>query len=384
MNLRYIIPISAIIVLSACKKEDPRAIPEDLEDKKEFVRNMQKEQREIGRLIDTVEAQILALDPSSAPELKLIDTIHLQYADLAHYVEIQGRVVAKDMGIASSEIGGRLLSVNGDEGEYVRKGQLLATVDVETINKQIEEVNTSLQLAQQTYDRQERLWSQKIGSEIQFLQAKNQVERLEQSLETLKFQLTKANVYSPISGKIDMMLKEAGEVAGPGEPIVRILDVSNLRTEIDVPENYLTTIKRGQTVRVALPAIEEEFDARVVLIGNSIDAGSRTYKIETNIPSRSPNVKPNLLATMKLNDETAEDVISIPVNLVQQEVSGKDYVYILDQSDDVAVAKKKYIETGITYDGKVAILSGLLPEDILITEGALGLSPDENVKLVTK
>jgi len=384
MNPRLIIIISALLLCSACQKEDPRAIPEELADKKEFVRKMQKEQREIGRLIDTVEAQILALDPSSAPELKLVDTMRLRQADLLHYVEIQGRVVAKDMGIASSEIGGRLLSVIGDEGETVRRGQLLATVDVESINKQIAEVNTSLQLAQQTYERQERLWSQKIGSEIQYLQTKNQVERLEQSLETLKFQLTKANVYAPISGKIDMMLKEAGEVAGPGEPIIRILDVNNLRTEIDVPENYLTTIKRGQTVRVALPAIDEEFDARVLLIGNSIDAGSRTYKIETNISSRSGNVKPNLMATMKLNDETATDVISIPVNLVQQEVSGKDYVYTVETIDNVAVAKKKYIKTGISYNGKIAVMSGLLPEDILITDGALGLSPNENVKLVTK
>ncbi len=383
-NTTKLLFLLTIILATACQKEiDPYEIPEGLEEKRTFLKEKQEEVRKLTKIVKDVEGQIAELDPESVAEDKLVKVEQVATGTLQHFVDVQGTVVAKDFANASSEIGGRLLSVNGTEGQYVRRGQLIATVDVESINKQIAEVETSLSLAKDTYARQERLWNQKIGSEMQYLQAKNNVDRLEQSLETLRHQLTKANVYAPIAGSIDVMNKEAGEVAGPGEPIVRILNTTKLTAEIDVPENYLKSVGRGSKVNVELPAIDEVFEARVSRLSNSIDPSSRSFKLEIPIPSRIKLAKPNLLATMKLQDEVAENVVIVPLELIQQEVTGKDYMLVLDDSGEKPVAKKKYVTTGLSYDGSIAITEGLSTGDKIITLGALGLADGDRVTLAS-
>ena len=383
-NQIYIVLIATVLVISACAKKDEKAIPDGLKEKKEMLKTKHSEVRELNKIITELEEKIAAQDPSSLPDDKLVEVSDLLRGNLEHFVEIQGKVVAKDFANASSEIGGRLLSVRGQEGQYVARGSLIGNVDVETINKQIQEIETAMSLAQDTYERQERLWSQKIGSEMQYLQAKNQVDRLKQSKETMQFQLTKANIYAPISGTIDMVMKDAGEIAGPGEPIIRILDTRKLKAEIDVPENYLLSIKKGNKAEINLPAINETFSGRISLIGNSIDPSSRTFKIEVDIPSKSGLVKPNLLATMRLKDEEALDAIIIPVDLIQQEITGKDYLLVADMSGDKVVVQKKYIETGISYDGMIAVSSGLDGSEKVISAGALSVSNGDQVKIVAK
>jgi len=380
---RLPIILFSLVLIVGCSKPDPNAIPEELSAKKEMLRLKQKEQRELTKLIGDIETASAKQDPDAEVPAKLVATTSVSKGDLKHFVDIQGKVIAKGFASASSEIGGRLLSVIGEEGQYIKRGTLIATVDVQSINKQMDEINTALSLDKDAYERQERLWSQKIGSELQYLQAKNQVERLEQSLKTLEFQLTKANVYAPISGNIDMVMKDPGEIAAPGEPIIRILNTQNLKAEIDVPENYLPSIRRGNKVDISVPAVNEDFKGAVTLIGNSVDPSSRTFKVEVSMPGKSSLVKPNLLVTMKLNDETMEDVVIIPVDLVQQEVTGKDFVYIVGEQEGEPVAEKIYIETGLSYQGQIAVLSGLDGSESLITKGALSLNAGENIKITS-
>ena len=359
-------------------------MPVDLEGLKTYLKEKQDQSRELKVLIDSAQAKILELDPNSREKAKLVTILELEKTNLAHFVEVQGNVNEKDFAMASSETGGRLVQVNLDEGQSVSRGRLIARVDLEAINKQIAEVETGLSLARDTYERQKRLWDQKIGTEMQYLQSKNNVERLEKSLETLRFQLTKANVHAPISGIVDKVFKESGEMSAPGEPIARIINTSAYTIKIDVPENYLKSLKRGQQVEIEIPALDKMIKSKVSRIGTSIDPSSRTFEVEVDVNNRGGLLKPNLLATMKLQDDKVEDVFVLPVDIIQQEVSGKDYVYVVDQSTQPERAKKTYIETSLSYDGQVAVESGLKSGDKVVNKGSLILVNDDAVTIISE
>lgn len=298
------------------------------------------------------------------------------------FVDIQSNVESDDIVIASSETGGRLISVSVEEGAIVRKGQLIAKVDMESVNKQIDELNKSLELAADVYERQKRLWDQNIGSEMQYLQAKNSKERIEKTLETTKFQLTKANVYAPISGTVDMVFLKAGEMAAPGAPIAQIISIGSVKVVADVPEKYLKAIKRGELVTIKFPALDMETKAKVSLIGSTINPANRTFKVEVKVPNPKGLLKPNLLAGMLINDFIQKDVVVVPLELVQQEVSGRSYVYIKGENEEGAHAKKVIVETGESYEGEIIILSGLEGGEEIIVSGARGLAKDELIKII--
>ena len=297
---------------------------------------------------------------------------------------MQGNVESDDVVNASSEVGGRLTQMNVKEGQYVKRGQKIAEVDLENLQKNIAEVEKSLELAVDVYERQARLWDQKIGSEIQYLQAKNNKERLEKSLETLNFQLTKGHVYAPISGAIDMVFLKSGEMAGPGAPIVQILNTSQLKIVADVPEDLLAAIKRGDWVDVYLPAIDQERKAKVTLIGRRIDPSNRTFEIEMNISDRSRLIKPNLLAEVRINSFTQKDAIVVPLDLVQQEVGGKDFIMVKGTKDGDLVAEKIYITTGESFDGEIVISSGLTEAHEIIVDGARTLANNELIEIANQ
>lgn len=383
LSIKNLLFISALgLFFTACGGgEDSNAIPTDLAGKKEFVKNKKAELRAIEKQIAAAEMEIEKLEPAKEKRRTTVTTVPITKGDFAHYVELQGAVQADETVNASSEVGGRITQLNVKEGQNVNKGQLIATIDLEQIDKQEAELRTSLELAQEVFDRQKRLWDQNIGSEIQYLQAKNNKERLEKSLETLAFQKTKANVYAPISGVAEMVYLEAGEMAGPGAPIIQILNTRKVKVVVDLPENYLTKVKRGDKVFMNFPAINKTQNARISLIGRQIDASNRTFPVEINLNNSSGLLKPNLLAEMKINDETIKNALSIPIELVQQEVSGKSFVYIQANGTDGLMAKKVYVETGANYEGQIIIEKGLTGDEILIDEGARSIANNELIQV---
>ena len=222
---------------------------------------------------------------------------------------------------------------------------------------------------------------QNIGSEVQYLQAKNNKERLEKTLSTLQHQLSKANVSAPISGYVDMILTKEGEVCGPGAPIVKIINTKQVKVVADIPETYLGVVKKGDKVGISFPALNIEKEAKVSMLGRTIDASNRTFKVEVDLNNPDGKLKPNLLAMMKVNDLTVEDVIIIPIELVQQEVSGKDYVFVVNASDNKKTSKKVYIETGESARGEIVVISGLNGDESIITQGARGLADGELIEI---
>jgi len=320
--------------------------------------------------LETMSAKLKRIDPTAKKPKVPVEVMALESQTFESFSTIQANVTADDLGMASSETGGRITALNVSEGSYVKQGDLIATVNVETLEKQKLELQTSLSLAKTVFERQKRLWDQNIGSELQYLEAKNAKERIEQSLTTFDSQLAKKNVYAPISGVVDMVNVKQGEMAGPGAPIVMILNTSQLKIEADVPEKFLTSVKRGSTVEVFFPALDIETKKTISSVGRRIDPANRTFKIEMNTSSMGGKIKPNLLAEVTVKEQSIKDVIMIPVNLLQQEVSGDNFVFV--EVDGVATKKK--VVTGISNDDSIIIEDGLTDGDNVIVVGAIGLS----------
>ena len=372
------------IILAACSptSQSEELIPEDLAGKKSYLKKKKADLQALTQEIALLETQISSLDPrSKVDEGQLVTTILVERKDFRHFVDVQGAVQADNLVDVTSETPGRILRLLVKEGQAVSKGQLVAELDLEQLDKQIAEIEKSLELASTIYERQSRLWSQNIGSEIQYLEAKNGKERLEKSLETLNFQLTKAKVYSPASGLVDQEILQSGEMASPGAPIVQILNTNKLKVVVDVPENYLRSVRQGETVEIEFPALEQKQSARVSLIGRTIDPSNRTFKVEANVRNAGGLLKPNLLAIMLINDHEEKDVVTVPLETVQQEVSGKDYVFITASGDKGKIVEKVYVETGRSYQGEVIISEGLKGGEELILEGARGLVEKELIKV---
>ncbi len=382
----FIRPLALALFLSACSgsQDEGSVIPEDLAGKRQLLKEKRAELKALNELIAELESSIAAEDPSQGDGKKqLVTTLPLERTDFETFVEIQGAVEADDLVDVTSEVAGRILKLTVEEGDNVRSGQLIASLDLEQVEKQIDELETSLELAQTVFERQSRLWEQNIGSELQYLEAKNNKERLEKSLETLQFQLSKSEVYAPASGVVDAVLLQSGELASPGMPIVRILNTTKLKVVARVPENYLRAVSRGDLVDIRFPALDAEQKARISLVGRTIDPSNRTFEVEAGISNMGGLLKPNLLAIVLINDFTAEDVVAVPLELVQEEVGGKEYVFVVDENEGGLFARRVYVETGRSYDGSIIITEGLTGDELLIADGARGLAENAPIKIQT-
>lgn len=357
-------------------------VPTDLAGKKSSLKDKQKQFKKLEAEINALEADIIKMDPSIKKEATLVTIDTIQKSSFQRYATLQGNIIAEDLVNASSEIGGRILDIYVREGQSVSRGQLIAKIDLEVIQKQIAEIETSLDLANTVYERQKRLWDQNIGSEIQYLQAKNNKERLEKSLESIQFQLSKQNVYSPSSGVVEREVRQAGELTSSGGPIIQILNTNKVKVVVDAPESYLGIVKRGDYVDIKIPALEKEFKARISLLGRMIDPANRTFKIEVKLNNSSGIYKPNLAAEMLVKDLEIDDVLVVPINLVQQEVSGDKFVYVIDDPNASELnSRKVYISTGENYEDNVIVEEGLSEGDLIIIKGARQISNKELISI---
>ena len=364
-------------MLAACGGGEDTPDPENLDELRSALKEKRDEAKELDTEIDELQAQIDKLDPPKE-DVALVSIDSLSRTGFTTYIDIQGEIKADDPVNVVAETAGRITRLNFNEDDYVRKGQLVATLDLEQIDKQIDEVNVSLGLARETFQRQKRLWDQNIGSELQYLQTKNQVERLEQTLETLRFQQTKGKVYSPVSGVVEMVPTKQGEVAAPGAPILIVQDLSSVDVVAQVPERYLPKVRRGEQVKVRFPALDRELDARVTQIGRQINPANRTFEVEVRLPNRDGMLKPNLRSIIQIKDVDTDNVVVVPLNLVQEEVSGRKFVYTVGKGN---TAQKTYITLGDTYEGDGIITSGLTGSEVIITDGALGLTEGQKLKV---
>jgi membrane fusion protein (multidrug efflux system) len=327
-------------------------------------------------------------DLSQNKNIPLITTFTVKASTFTHFIELQGNVQTKQNVLIYPEMPGILKSVLVKEGQQVVKGQVLATIDDGGMTQQLAQLNANAQLAKTTYERQKRLWNQKIGSEIQFLQAQTSYEAQKSAVNQLKSQLEKAIINAPFSGIIDNIFKERGTVVAPGSgsEIFRILNLSNMYIETDVPETYIGNITENKVVEINFPVLGETLNSKIRHVGSYINPNNRSFKIEIGVPNLNGKVKPNLTAKLKLNDYTNTNALLIPQSIISENSKGAQFIYIVKnkKENDEAVAERLIIETGKTQGDFIEVTKNLTANAEVVMEGARSVTNGQVVKVINK
>lgn len=342
--------------------------PETPEEIREQIAEYKKEVEELNSKISDLQKE-LTQDTTGNGFRIPVSVKQLQPDTFRHFIEVNGSVEAVNAAYISSEINGQIRKIYVDEGDRVSAGDLLVKLNTNVIESSIEEVETSLELAETIYKRQKQLWEKNIGSEVEYLSAKNNKESLEQRLETLKAQLDMAEVKSPINGVVDEIYKNQGEIAIPGVQIMEVLNLENLYINADVSEAYITSVKKGEMVLLQFPSLTGmEMWVPVHRVGNVIKAANRTFTLQLKIKNRNSMIKPNMIAVVKINDYTSTQALTVPAIIIKQDLQGK-YVYVARKKDNRTVAIKKYVNAGKSYEDETEITEGLQAGDRVIVKG---------------
>lgn len=361
-------------LLAACSA----ASPED--DKKARLEKLKTEQANISKEIQKLEEEIAKENPDAATKVKAkeIAVAELQPRTFDHFVQTQGRVESENNILVSAKSMGVVSQVYVTEGAQVTKGQVLAQIDNSVIVRNIESMKAQLELATAVYERQKNLWDQKIGTEVQFLQAKTNKESLEKQLASVQEQNEQTRIKSPISGVVDEVTVKAGENIAPGMPAFRVVNATDLKLLASISEAYVTNIKKGNKVIVSIPELKKEIEARVTFVARNIDLLSRTFNVEVKLPSQA-DLRPNMTATVKVVFQTDPSALVVPVNVIQQ-INNEKVVYIAEAKGKQTVARRKVVTVDGVY-GNLAQVKGLNAGDKLITVGYQGLNDGEFVKI---
>ncbi len=337
--------------------------------------------------IAATKQKIKDLEQSMSSEA-LLDDSHkvpvafetIQPSSFNHYFEVNGKIEANNDAFVSPEMNGQVKRVLVNEGDKVKKGDLLVTLNTAVTDNSIKELKNGLELATKIYDKQKILYDQEIGSEIQYLEAKNAKESLELKIKTLKAQQAMSSIYAPFSGIVDEIYLKVGEMASPGMRVLQLVDLSKLTIEAEVSEVYLSKINEGDEVEVHFPAYPEMSGMFPIdRIGNVINVENRTFKVELKIENKESKLKPNLLAVLRLNDYSSDSALVVPSIILKQDTKGY-FMYIVKGTGAEMIAEKVYVQPGMSYKTMSIIESGLEAGDRIIVEGYNMLTDGSMIK----
>ncbi|MEX0811620.1 MAG: efflux RND transporter periplasmic adaptor subunit [Chitinophagales bacterium] len=373
--------LSILIFLQACSSPKKGS---ELDQKKAELEKLKKDRGDLSTKIFNLEEEIREIDPGyfDQGKGKPVTVIPVKQTTFNHYFEVQGTAESENSIAVSTDMGGLVTKVLVDEGDKVNEGQLLVQLDNSVVVKNIDELETSLELAKKLYEKQKRLWEKNIGSEVDYLQSKNRKEQLEGQLASAQAQLNKTKIKAPFSGTVDRIYVKVGEVASPGMPAVRVMNLEQIKIEADVSENYLGSMVEGDSVDVHFPAIKTSRKGIIKSVGQYIDPANRSFKIYVRIPNTDRVIKANLLATVSINDYTKKDALVIPTRLIQFSRDG-EYIYVESENEHGhKIAKKVFIQKGKTYKGHSVIEKGLNPNDKVVDEGHRDLANGDKIEIV--
>lgn len=340
-------------------------------DKEAQLQELKEQQASLQEQIEELEAELKAEGKSVAAQQKTVpvSVTALEQDTFRHYLEVQGRVDFTQNVMVSAKVPGVLTSMRVERGDRVSKGQTMATIDAQVLEQSIAEVKTRLDLANIAFEKQQNLWNQKIGTEMQYLTAKNNKEALERNLATLQQQRDQYNIKAPISGVVDEVKPNAGEAVSQGVGIIRVVNLQDGKIVAEVSEAYQSKISKGDKAEVYFPDLKKEVTTNVEVVSNFIDPTSRTFTVELRLQNGSDiTLRPNMVAVVRIQDYENKGVVTLPVNLVQKDEKSS-YVYVAQKKGNAYVATRKEIETGMNYGGTVEVLSGLAANDKVITAG---------------
>ena len=365
--MKKLLYISAILFLAACSNKP--------KDKKAELADLKKQQADLSSKIADLQAQV-GQDSTKGAD---VSAIILKPGQFTNYVQIQGKIDAQDNVTAYPQANAIITAIYVKVGDHVSKGETLAQLDNSVLVQNVAQAQAQATLMQQLYQRQKNLWDQKIGTEVQFLQAQTNLQSAQKQVASLRQQSDLYRIVSPISGVVDQMDLKLGQVAAPGAQGagIRVVNTEVLKVEADVPESYSASVNQGDSVKILFPDLEDSLTTRVTFAAKVIDPTSRSFGIEIKLPHNS-EYRPNMTAVLKIANYSKRNTIVIPVNSIQKSDEG-DYVYI----NVNGYAKRKSIVEGSTSGGYTEIISGLSSGDQLITEGASELGDGDKVTVLS-
>ena len=373
--MKKVLLIAPLAFMAACSQP---AVEGDLQ-------TLTAQRDSIKTVVDGLNAQITDLDAAIAA----LDTTASYDAVTAfevnpdlfyHYFEVFGTVEA-DKSINLFPLNsGKVERIHVKAGQKVSQGQLLVSLDTDLMESSLKELETALALAQTVFKKQQKLWiDEQIGSEIQYLQAKNNYDGLAQKLETLKEQMAMSEVRAPFAGTIDEVFAKVGELAAPQMPAVRLVNTSGVYVKADVPESYANRVKAGTPANVAFTSMDFEVAAEVLQVGQFIQAGNRTFSINVSLPADPGSVKPNQMVHVALQDYWNDAALAVPSSLIQQDVEGNDFVFVLQNKGAYSEVAKVFVKTGLSYEGRTEIKSGIEAGAQLVDKGSRSVRTGQRV-----
>lgn len=345
-------------------------------DKKAQLEKLKAQHEDITKQIEALEAEIeKASGDSAEAKSSLVELNEIKPEIFTTYIDVQGKVDADENVSLSSEMPGTVVKINVKAGDEVNKGQVLAETDSRAILQGISDLQVNMDLVNQLYEKQKNLWEQKIGTEVQFLQAKTNKESLEKKMATLQEQLRMSKIISPIDGTVDAVDIKVGNAIAPGIPAIRVINFSNLKVKAELAESYASRVKKNDPVKIYFPDMNDSVIGKVNYAARAINPMTRTFTAEVLLDNKK-EYHPNMVTRLKINDYvSAQPVVVIPIRVIQNATTGEKYVYVADGTKAV----KKNIVTGREYNGMTEVKEGLVAGDKLIVQGFESLNEGDAI-----
>ena len=359
-----IITIAAAALITACAPQEKTA--------EQLTLDISKTKAKISELsteLNTLETQLAAFDQSEITSGIKVKVEGLTTTTFESFINTSAIVEAVNAALVSPEANGKILKVHVKEGQKVRKGQLLITLDSEILERSLSEMDKGMELSKTLFEKQQKLYDQGVGSEMQFLEAKNRYESMVRGRETMISQMKMSKIYAPFSGFVETIFQKPGELASPGRQIIELVNLDNIYINTELSENYLNAVHQGDTTWISfpnMPGIEKV--ETIARIGKIINPNSRTFGVRVDMKNENEELKPNMMATLKIRDYYNPEALMIPTILIRQDLNGY-FVYVARQHDGDSFAIKTYIETGRSDGTNTVVDSGLRQGDLMITEG---------------
>jgi membrane fusion protein, multidrug efflux system len=362
------------VAFAACGKKDGATANGD---KTVQLAELKKQQADLGTKIGVLEKELGKSDTTKKEKVIAVAVEAVGTSVFNNYIELQGSVVADEQVFITGRVPGSVSKVHIKVGDRVRVGQVVAEIDDDMVVQQMEEVKKRWELANEVYLKQDALWKQNIGSEIQLLSAKNNKEALDKSLATIQRSRELYQVKSPINGVVDECQVKVGQAAAPGMPMATVVNFSKLKVKVDAPETYAGKIRQGNSVVVMFPDLKKEVSSKISYIGASVNPANRTFKVEIPIRSNEAGLLPNMATTVRVINYSNGNAIAVPINLIQKDLSNTDFILV----ESAGRAKKMPVKVGQMYGEKAEILSGLKTGDKIITVGFQDLNEGDAVRI---
>lgn len=384
---KFFLNLSIIFIVS-CGSKNSKSIEEILASTDYTL--IQKKKGEIKTQINDLKVELNKLDNvlqkmDTDKNLFLVSAIKLKPRNFSHYLNFQGSLDTDKNVVIYPELPGLLKNIYVKQGDKVKKGQLIAKISDNGLTDQLEQLKLQRDLAKTTFERQQKLWNQKIGSEIQYLQAKTNFKSLEKKISQMKDQEGKTRILAPFDGTIDDIIADVGSNLAPGlTPILRIINIEKMKVIAEIPEIHIPYIKKNKNVKIYVPILDKQILGNISSVGNFINPNNRSFSIEIKLFNESNELKPNMTVSLEINDYQNENAILIPSKDILEDEEGNFYVYkLVSDSNDSYKSNKIMILKGKSYNNMTEIKTGLKEDDLIINDGLRQVEDGQIVKVIS-